>query len=368
MKTIFLIDGASGTGKSDMIKYITTKKRNVATVVPKFTTRPQRREEQRVKLDLLFPPDSREKFISRTEDPDFYWYTYGNKDFGEEYYGFNKSDIEDALNHYDFVLIVVRDHETISAIKRDFRHIRVISIFIYSDRDLMVQRLESEGYSKNEINQRLNRQPLTWNDYMKFSTDYDEIIVNSSKHEDFELLLESLFKKFSVTHADNLEITPKHTYRLITPLIGYKTAMLKKLEKYPFHRNVFLMMKFRGEANKRVYQYIKKTLASYDLNCVRSDEAIWDITRNTYNPVAVLYCCKYGIALFDEPEPGNDYSPNVAYELGIMHNQGKECLVLKSSAIKKVPFDLVKELYVDYGDNLELEDILENWISKLKDQ
>lgn len=368
MKTLFLLDGAAGTGKSDMVKYITTKKRSTATLVPKFTTRRQRSEERDLKLDLIFPEDTRERFRERTKGDGFYWYTYGNRELGEECYGFYKRDVEDALKDKDFILIIVRDHDTISAIKRDFYFMRVVSVFIYTDRDLTVERLKSDGYSDEDIVRRLNRQPLAWSDYLKYSSDYDEVVVNSSKHEDYEILLEALFQKYITNTHNLLEITPKHTYRLVTPLVGFKSQMERKMERYPFHKNVFLMMKFRGQKNRRVYQYIKKTLAAHNLNCVRADEDFWDITRNAYNPVAVLYCCKYGIALFDEPEPGNEYSPNVAYELGIMHNQGKECLILKSADIDRVPFDLVKELYVNYDENLELEGIIESWVTKIKNQ
>ena len=366
MKTIFLIDGAAGTGKSDMIRYIAKKKRRSATLVPKFTTRSERPEERNLKLDLLFPEDTRAQFLERTQDPEFYWYTYGNRDVGEEYYGFYKKNVKEALKDSNFVLIIVRDHDIISTIKRDFSAVRVVSVFVYADRDLIAERLRRDGYSDEDIANRLNRQPLAWTDYLKYSSDYDEVIVNSSKHEDYEILLEALFDKYNTNTHALLEISPKYTYRLVTPLVGFKSQMERKMAIHPFSKNVFLMMKFRGTKNQRVYQYIKKTLSAHDLNCVRADEDFWDITRNSYNPVAVLYCCKYGIALFDEPEPGNDYSPNVAYELGIMHNQGKECLILKSAEIQHVPFDLVKELYVNYDDNLELEGILESWITKIK--
>lgn len=140
--------------------------------------------------------------------------------------------------------------------------------------------------------------------------------------------------------------------------------MEERLEKYSYEKNVFLMMKFRNE-NARLYAYIKTTLEKQGLNCVRADNPEWDITRNTYNPIAALYCCKFGIALFDEPEPKNEYSANVAYELGVMHNQLKECLVLRHTSLVSAPFDLVKELYVDYSDNLELENIITDWIGKL---
>ena len=98
---------------------------------------------------------------------------------------------------------------------------------------------------------------------------------------------------------------------------------------------------------------------------MRADDREWGITRNVYNPIAVLYCCKYGIALFDEPEDHQAYSPNVAYELGIMHQQNKECLILKHASLPQVPFDLVKDLYVSYDRDLQIRQIIEHWIDAI---
>jgi hypothetical protein len=98
---------------------------------------------------------------------------------------------------------------------------------------------------------------------------------------------------------------------------------------------------------------------------VRADDAAWNITGNVYNPIAVLYCCKYGIALFDEPEEGQAYSPNVAYELGIMHNQNKKCLILRHKSLPRVPFDLIKDLYVEYDRDLQLREVIERWIGEI---
>lgn len=366
MKTLFLIDGASGTGKSDIIRYVTKKKKNVATFIPKYTTRDIRpmEKERKTPLDLTFPPDSYETFMERTKDDSFYWYTYGDPAEGEEYYGFYEQDIINAFNTHDIALIVVRDLETIQSVKNDFPNVSCISVFIYTDRDLVVKRLKNEGASASEVKFRLSRQPLAWSDYLKYTNHYDEKMINSSERKDFELLIENLIGKY-ITSAPNKFVINRHDqFRLVTPLIGFKAQMLQRLNDYPYDRNIFLMMKFRGE-NKRVFEFIKKTLSGHGFNVVRADETYWDITRNTYNPVAVLYCCKYGIALFDEPEPGNDYSASVAYELGMMHQQGKECLILRHKAITKVPFDLVKELYVDYKDNLELEDIINDWVKKI---
>ena len=367
MKTLFLIDGAAGTGKSDLIAYVARERKTTACFVPKYTTRPKRPDERdrRAALDLRFPPDTEARFVQRTTQSDFYWYQYGNERDGFYYYGLYRSDLRAALERYDSVLVIVRNFDTISAIKRDFADIRAVSIFIYTDRDLVTKRLKRDGYSGSEIRFRLGRLPTAWQDYLKYSTEYDEKLINTSDRRDFERLIDAMLQRYASEPEDVLRVSALDAFRLARPIVGFKRELLRRLSQYTYSRNVFLMMKFRGERNRRVYQFIKRTLAARGLNCVRADDDEWDITRNTYNPIAVLYCCRFGIALFDEPEPTAEYSPNVAYELGMMHQQGKDCLILRHSSLSTVPFDLAKDLYVDYRDNLELEEIITSWVSKI---
>ena len=96
------------------------------------------------------------------------------------------------------------------------------------------------------------------------------------------------------------------------------------------------------------------------------DHVNWNITQNVYNPIAVLYCCKFGLALFDEPEDYQAYSPNVAYELGMMHYQSKGCLILRHSTLPAVPFDLIKDLYKTYNRDLQVRKIIENWTKQIE--
>lgn len=88
---------------------------------------------------------------------------------------------------------------------------------------------------------------------------------------------------------------------IMKPLIGFRSDILAKIKKFRFESNVFLMMRFR-ETNREPSDFIIETLKSARLNGVRADHANWNITNNVYNPIACLYCCKYGIALFDEAE------------------------------------------------------------------
>ena len=153
-------------------------------------------------------------------------------------------------------------------------------------------------------------------------------------------------------------------YPLMKPLVGFHSEIEARLERQPFEKNVFMMMKFR-ESNKVLSDHIKEVLEGHDLKGVRADDPEWNITNNVYNPLAVLYCCKYGIALFDEKEEGAYYSPNVAYELGIMHYQQKNCLILRHAELPPAPFDLVKDLYKPYSRDLQVRQQINQWIIEI---
>jgi len=124
------------------------------------------------------------------------------------------------------------------------------------------------------------------------------------------------------------------------------------------------MMKFRQD-NMDTYELIKLILDSSDYNCVRADMSEWSLTRDdVYNPYAVLHCCKYGIALFDNPEPGSQYNVNVAIELAMMHMQDKHCLMLKHSSLPPPPFDLAAKIYTTYSRPEELVAKIKYWLAR----
>jgi hypothetical protein len=170
--------------------------------------------------------------------------------------------------------------------------------------------------------------------------------------------------KYSSVKERIIQIAHERSYELIKPLIGYKQEIENQLVRFSFSKNVFLMMKFR-DSNKDLSEYIIENLSKHGLRGVRADHDEWNITNNVYNPLAVLYCCKYGIALFDEPEEHQAYSPNVAYELGMMHYQNKPCLILRHSSLPSLPFDLVKDLYLTYERDLQVKQIIASWIKQV---
>ena len=334
------------------------------TVLPKYTTRDLRDEEKAIDYHLDLEFISKEQFQEFEKVDDFYTYSYGEGQKKQEY-GFFKSKIEEATNYFTNTFIIVRNKTLTEKLRLDFPEIRIVNVYIYTDIPQVVKRLEATGYTEEKIEFRIKRQTFAWQDYLKYSQDYDEIIINNSNTTDFERLIDQLLSKYNEERTDFLELSNIESYLLTTPIIGYKKEILKRLEIFPFQKNVFLMMKFRPD-NELIFELIRDTLIEFGLYCVRADQPEWNITRNVYNPIATLYCCKYGIALFDKPEEKNEFSPNVAYELGIMHHQLKECLILKHTSLTHVPFDFIKDLYKPYTDNLEIKKIIRQWASTLK--
>ena len=359
LKKLLLIDGAAGTGKTDFIQYVKNKYHN-ANILYKYTTRSFREDDDKENLDLIFLPEE-EYRLKNIKDENSYIY-------GGCSYGFLESDLNESLEKYEYTIIIVRSYQTINGLIQRYKEKAfVIPVFIYTDRNLVEQRLRLDGYSQEKIDFRVKRSESCWEDYLE--NDYLEIpiIINNSSKSDFHRKINQLFKSELVKERyDYIYINPSVKYELISPLYGYKKIIQNKLEEFPFEKNVFLMMKFRDE-NQGTYKYIEKELKNNGFNCVRADDKEWaHITDTSFNPMAVLYCCKYGIALFDEAEKGSTYNPNVAYELGMMQCQNKRCLILKHSSLPNPPFDIVKDLYITYTKEIEIEEILSNWLISLK--
>lgn len=361
MKKLVLIDGAAGAGKSDLMEYVElscTGNMSI-NILSKITTRKVRKKEEAIISDLEFL--DKEIFEAQISNDDYYVYKYS-----DESYGIKKQDIIDSIEKYEFTFIIIRNKALISRLQEEFSSkALVLHIFIYTDEQRIRERLIKDGYSDSVIEFRLKRTQQVWEDYLTYSTNVI-VIINNSNKVDYHRKIDTIISQYSDKNEPSSKfiIDANDTFDLMPSLVGHKTNMQKQLNKFDYSKNVFLMMKFRKD-NFKIYKYIKSELEKRGLRCVRADDPDWNITNDAYNPIAVLYCCKYGIALFDKPEEGANYNPNVAYELGVMHSQRKKCLILKHSCINNVPFDLVKDLYVPYEMEIEFEKILEDWIRSL---
>ncbi len=363
MNKLFLIDGAASTGKSDLMEFVKMQTDYDISSVGKITTRKRRTKEEASTTDLTFMSVS--EFNKRLNADIYYAYKYGAK--GEEHdYAISKKDLISSFKKHEFTFAIVRSRPTIIKIISELSQYGLIKhVFIQTDEGAAIARMRRDGFTDEEIAFRTNRNKLLWDEEKYF--DRNRItITNNSNPQDFHAQIRSMIDTFSTKHeqSDIICINGITTYPLMPSLVGKKAEIVRQLERYPF-KKIFLIMKFRKD-NKSIYEEIKRVVEEHGFNCVRADSVNWTfISSDTDNFLATLYCCKYGIALFDKPENGADFSPNVAYELGIMHNQQKKCLILKHKSLNKMPFDLISRFFIEYDDGTQICNFLNPWLKTI---
>ena len=151
-------------------------------------------------------------------------------------------------------------------------------------------------------------------------------------------------------------------YLVPNPLLGWKSEIETFVNRYPFDKSVFLMIKYR-KRNKNLISKIKSVLSENGMNCILASEH--NLTDDLYNPIACLITCSRGIAVFDRAEVGQKFNPNVAYELGMLHLLGRDCLILKHRSLKTLHTDILMKLYHEYETTEAAGTEVRNWIISL---
>jgi len=119
------------------------------------------------------------------------------------------------------------------------------------------------------------------------------------------------------------------------------------------------MIRYR-DRNVNVIKKLKDTLSKNNLNAIIASEH--NLTDDLYNPIACLLCCSRGIAVFDKIETGQIFNPNVAYELGMMHLLGRECIIFKHKTLKSLHTDILMKLYREYNTAKDVISHIKKWI------
>ena len=180
MKNLFLINGPTYYGKTYLIDYISYFKKN-CFFVRRYTTRNLRNNEKT--LDLIHN--------TSLQEFDNFEYVYN---YSDNYYGFKKKNIDDAIQKNNNVFIIVRSDDLINQLKRDYSYLNVVSLFIYTDKERIKYR--SQEYTSEEISYRLKRSEIAYRSYLKNPNLYNEVLIDSGSREDFERIIDELLKKY----------------------------------------------------------------------------------------------------------------------------------------------------------------------------
>ena len=148
-------------------------------------------------------------------------------------------------------------------------------------------------------------------------------------------------------------------------LLGFRNTMEAFLERFPFEKSVFLMIRYRA-GNAQLITDIKSSLSAQGLKAIVARDH--QITDDLYNPIACLLCCSRGIAVFDRPEASAQFNPNVAYELGMMHLLQRKCLILKHTKLTSLHTDILMKLYTPYRTRRQATEAIATWARPPDDQ
>jgi hypothetical protein len=64
--------------------------------------------------------------------------------------------------------------------------------------------------------------------------------------------------------------------------------------------------------------------------------------------------------VFDKAEVAQTFNPNVAYELGMLHLLGRDCLILKHDTLDVLHSDILMKLYQEYKTIEQIENHIKN--------
>jgi len=216
LKNLFLIDGASGTGKSDLLRWVADNNADDVGIVRKGTTRQPRSYEEgdsEILLDLEFLSEA--SFDGRHYD-----YTYA---YGGGRYGLSRVALTRELLVRDNVFVIVRNIAMTSRIASDYGFINVVPVFIYTDHSELTLRLQASGVDQDTIAFRLKRSEIALRDYYGHPGAYAETVINNSSRDVFHSTVARLIEKY----RDSPSIDPY----LVSVMMSFNPAN-KKLDDY----------------------------------------------------------------------------------------------------------------------------------------
>jgi hypothetical protein len=143
-------------------------------------------------------------------------------------------------------------------------------------------------------------------------------------------------------------------------LLGWKRQMEAFLTDHPYDKSVFVMIRYR-KRNGELISRVKSVLSKSGYIAILAKDHT--LTDDLYNAVACLLCCSKGLAIFDRPESGQVFNPNVAYELGMMHLLGRQCGILKHANLRVLHTDILMKLYIEYHSVEDAGTHVSHWLN-----
>lgn len=170
MQRLIIVGGASGAGKSYFLEQAQKNRRIVP--IKKVSTRKPR--EYEIRDNSIFFDVCGGYQLSEVKQCDYY-YRYLN-----DYYGFNKKEIDKVLNEGYSPIIIVKSSDVFKKLKAEYNALGIYIVSVLSGKDLE-RTLKIQGRDDIEISERMKRIKQDIKDYSDniLISLYDYILINS---------------------------------------------------------------------------------------------------------------------------------------------------------------------------------------------
>lgn len=162
------------------------------------------------------------------------------------------------------------------------------------------------------------------------------------------LILDSISKLDNKIEINNIKNLEKNRF--------LESLGVKNINKAIKNKKVFVLTPFHSRYEE-TYDLISKTCNKVGLNCSRGDE---EFIRGGVLSHIIKEIADASIVISNI----DGRNPNVFYEMGIAHALDKDVIIL-SSSIKSVPFDLSSQRLIIWTDMQDLSDQLNSTLTKV---
>ena len=212
MANLFLIDGVPGSGKSRILQFFASK--GDAKFIVKYTTKPLDADAF-VREDLLYVSVEKYNALRTEEDFDYQYPLHSPQ---EVHYLIKKTTLDTYLHTYANVFIIVRSAEVIEQIRAaydQYADINVIPVFLYCDREKLVERVKNQiksihpNVTQTELDsatsRRVSRTDECLHSYVESlqrGSVYQYVILNDLDEGEFISSMESIYSRYNpIAHS-----------------------------------------------------------------------------------------------------------------------------------------------------------------------
>jgi len=314
MARLIIVSGASGAGKSFLLKELKNIHNLKAVTLRKMTTRGHRNEDERIKnengtLDLILNCSS-----EALQSCD---YTYN---YCDHHYGFKKKDIDDIVAKGNSPVVIVASCSTVEVIKKDYPGALALYVqTVLSGDDLKAKLLIERD--PIDVEERIRRQEDSFNDYLEHINKklFDYVLINN---------FEKQFKK-QVDYVLKNELDQNDS------------------------NCVFVVMSFNDKKYKEIYEAFSFACELYkkqnkSITIERVDKQK-DFGFTITDRIETLIK-KAGLIICDVSEP----SPNVYFEFGYAKSKNKKIIITAKKGTV-LPFDTNHYEHILYETPMQLQ-------------